>query len=354
MLIISFLAAALICIVVPILVGDLLLPGAGINNRYIMGMFGSLAIAQLLFLPFVYYQHNYTPYFWAFVVLIGGLCLFSIIKNHSHYLTGIVSCFSPVRIKENINIWMIMAVCIIGLQVVRVAIGHFFVYADNSLYIPSINDLLETDKDAYLFYQTGEPGFRETDRKYLFTTYFPYLASVCKLSGIHPAILVQTILPIILTIVSYALVWDYGFFLFKERKAAWIFVFFFGVLVETIGGYDHTYANSVITGIYFGKKIVFTILLPFLLLFIAKRTSLLEDDAVALGKTDVLRLFLMMLGICAPSLMGTGLAPIVLFCIGIVLVIRTRSALPMLQMIIGMIPTIVMLLVVINYLFFRT
>lgn len=349
----SFVFASIICVVVPLLVGDLLLPGVSFNNRYIMGIFGTLAIAQILFLPFVYYQHNYTPYFYVFMFLVGGLCVCSIIKNHNHYLSDLTSFISPVRIRENISIWMILAVLIIGLQVVRVSFGHFFVYADNALYIPIINDLIETDKDAYLFYQTGVPGYIETDRKYLFTTYFPYLASVCKLSGIHPAILVQTILPVILTIVSYGLVWDYGYILLKNKKTAWIFVFFFSVLVETIGGYDHTYANSVITGIYFGKKIVFTLLLPFLLLFIAKRTLLLEDKAVVLGKTDVFRLFLMMVGICAPSLMGTGLAPIVLFCIGLVLVIRTKSALPMIQMAIGMIPAIVMLLMVIKYLYFR-
>lgn len=246
-----------------------------------------------------------------------------------------------------------MASVIICIQVLRVAFGHFFVYADNATYIPIINDILETDLDAYLYFKTGEPGFREGSIKYLFTTYFPYLATICKISGVHPAILVQTILPVILTIVSYALAWHYGFLLFKEKKSAWVFVFFFSVLVETIGGYDYTYANHVVSGIYFGKKIVFTILLPYILLFIAERTSLLEDNTVILCKTDVLRLFVMMIGICAPSLMGTGLAPIVLLCIGIVLMVRQKSLVPMLQMIIGMAPAIVMLLMVVYYLYFK-
>lgn len=345
--------ALIICTVVPLVIGDLVLPDSSFCNRYILGIFSTLAVAQVLYLPFIYYQHSYTVYFWIYVVLVSGLCVFSVIKNHSHYKKDLTSILSLNKFKENLCIWSIVALIIIGIQVLRVAFGHFFVYADNATYIPIINDILETDLDAYLYFKTGEPGFREGNIKYLFTTYFPYLATICKISGVHPAILVQTILPVILTIVSYALVWQYGFLLFKEKKSSWVFVFFFSVLVETIGGYDYTYANHVISGIYFGKKIVFTILLPYILLFIAERTSLLEDKTVVLSKADVIRVFIMMVGICAPSLMGTGLAPIVLFCMGIVLMIRKKSLVPMLQMVISMVPTIVMLLMVVHYLYFK-
>ena len=353
MLVLEIIIATVICIVVPPLIGDLLLPSEVAAKRYIMGIFGTLALAQLLFLPFIIHQHHFTPYFLVFISLIAGLCIYAVIKNNKRYGSEWTAFFSFKWLKDHISIWMIVALVVIGTQVVRVTFGHFFVYADNSTYIPIINDLIETDKDAYLFIKTGEPGFVETDRKYLFTTYFPYLASICKLSGVHPAVLVQTILPPILTIVSYMLVWQYGYFLFKDKKAAWIFTLFFSILIETIGGYDYTYANHVLTGIYFGKKIVFTILLPSILLFLGEKTSILEDNVSLLSRTDVFRLAVMMLGTSAPSLMGTGLAPIVLFCMGIVLVIRKKSIKPMFQMMVGMVPAIVMLFMVIYYLYFK-
>ena len=350
---IQFVVASLICTIIPFLVGDLLIPNESFGKQFIMGIFATLALAQLIFLPFIIFQHSFTPYYIAFVLIVCGMCVVSAIKRHSLYTDRLRKLGN---IKENIgeiNCWMICSIVLIGFQIIRVAAGHFFVYADNVLYIPVINDILETDKDYYLDYRYGIPGSIETNIKYLFTSYFPYLASICKISNLHPAILVQTILPVILTLVTYNLAWQYGLLLFKEKRASWMFVFFFGVLVETIGGYDYTYANHVVAGIYFGKKVVFTILLPFLMLFIAERSSLLEKETRTLNKSEVFLLLIMMIGICAPSLMGTGLAPIVLFAMGGVLSVRNKSLRPLAQMGIAMIPSIVFLLLVVAYLYIK-
>ncbi len=224
-----------------------------------------------------------------------------------------------------------------------------FVYADNARYIPIINDIIETDLDYYLDFINGIPGNREKNIKYLVTTYFPYLASVCKVSGVHPAILVQTILPVVLTVVLYMLVWNYGVLLFKDKKQSWIMVFFFAVLVETMSGYLLTHANHVVVDIYFGKKIVFTLFLPYIMLFVAENTSLLEDEVKCLNKWDLMRLMVLVLGTSAVSLMGTGLTPIVLLSIGIILSLRKKSIIPIVQMMIGMSPSLIVLIMAIPY-----
>ena len=351
-MILSIIIAAIICIVVPLFVGDLLSPTMPIGNRYILGIFGTLAVSQVLFIPFIVYQLRFTPFFIIYVLIIMVLCIVSIIINNKRYLQDIRLFFN---IKDNwgsLNLWMLLALLLIGMQIVRVAIGQFFVYADNVRYIPAINDILETDLYYSMDYKWGVSGIKETDVKYIYTTYFPYLASICKISGLHPAILVQTVLPIILTLSLYNLVWHYGLFLFRNKQSSWIFVFFFSLLIETIGGYDYTYANHVVSGIYFGKKIVFTILLPFILLFIAERTSLLEDEVVLIKKHDIFLLLIMMTGVCAPSLMGTGLAPIILFSVGMVLSFRKKSMIPLILMGIAMIPSMVSLIMVIIHQFF--
>ncbi len=353
MIIIEFVIAAFICVGVPILIGDLMLPNEALGKQYIIGLFTTLAISQLLFLPFINCQHRFTPYYIIYVVIVGGLCIYALIRNYRGYKTKIRALFITNSFKDHFGIWLILALLIVGFQVGRAAFGHFFVYADNAHYIPVINDLIESDLDYYYDYKYALGGGREYDSKYLFTSYFPYLASICKASGLHPAVLVQTLLPVTLTISLYNLVWHYGFLLLGDKKYSWTFVFFFAVLIETISGYDFTFANHALSGIYFGKKIVFTILLPYILLFIAEKTSLLNNEVNLLKKVDVFRLFVMMLGICAPSLMGTGLAPISLFSIGIVLSIRKKSLRPMMQMIICMIPAIVMLFLVVRYMFFR-
>lgn len=348
----QFILAFLICTMVPLLIGDLLLPQEAFGKQYIMGIFCTLAVSQVLFLPFVLCQHHFTPYYYVYVAIIGGLCILSIVKRHGQYLEKIRLFLD---IKGNIgdfNLWMFCAILLIGMQVARAAFGHFFVYADNAHYIPVVNDLLESDMDSYLDSITAVPGAKETDVKYLFTTYFPYLASICKFSGLHVAILAQTLLPIILTITLYNLVWHYGLFLFRDKRTTWMFVMFFSVLVETIGGYDFTFANHAISGIYFGKKIVFTLLLPYMMLFIAEKTLLLEDSVKLLKRNEVFLLFIMMIGVCAPSLMGTGLAPIVIFVLGIVLSIRKKTLIPIAQLGISMIPSIVYLLMVVMHMYF--
>ena len=248
---------------------------------------------------------------------------------------------------------MVLAILLISFQVIRCVWGHFFVYADDARYIPMLNDLVETDSYSCLFWQDGSAGYVEADRKYIFTTFFPYLATICRLSGLHPSILVQTVLPVFLTIALYGMVWNYGMLLFKEKKQSWMFVLFFAVLVETMSGYLLTHANHIIVAIYYGKKIVFTIFLPFIMLLIAEKTSMLEDKVNNLSKIDVFRLFVMMLGTCAPSLMGTGLAPLVFFSMGATLCLRKKSIVPMFQMIIGMLPAITVLIMVVYYLYIK-
>lgn len=353
-MILELIVAFSICVFVPILVGDLMLPKDSLGKQYIVGVLGTLAISQVLFIPFIVNQHHFTPYFVVYVLLVGGLCAFSVVKRHSLYKERLHSLFD---VKDNIgtiNIWMICAILLIGIQVVRVGVGHFFVYADNAHYIPVINDLIETDLDCYLEYKSGTPGAIEYNVKYLYTTYFPYLASICKVSGLHPAVLVQTVLPIILTISFYNLVWHYGLVLLKDKKSAWMFLLFFVVLVETIGGYDDTFANHAVAGIYFGKKIVFTILLPYIMLFIAEKTSLLEDEVNNLSSKYTLLLIVMIIGVCAPSLMGTGLAPITLFALGVVLSVRKKSLIPFAQMILAMLPSVVFLLMVVYHMYFKS
>jgi hypothetical protein len=352
-IVLQFILAFLICTVVPVLVGDLMLPQDAIGKQYITGVLGTLAVSQIIYLPVVLFQQHFTPFFIVYVLIIAGLCILSVVKRHKHYRER---CRDLLNIKENlgrINFWMICAILLVGFQTIRVAIGHFFVYADNARYIPIINDLIETDLDYYLDFIKGVPGAKETDIKYLFTTYFPYLASISKISGLHPAILVQTLLPIILTVTTYVLVWHYGLLLFKDKQSSWMFVLFFGILAETIGGYDNTHANSLVSAIYFGKKIVFLILLPYILLFIAEKAALLEDNVNQLSIKDILLLVIMVLGICAPSLMGTGLTPIALFALGVVLAIRRRSLKPLGHMGIAMIPSIIFLSMVVIHLYFR-
>lgn len=352
-MLLQLLIAILICIFVPVLIGDLLLPNEAMGKQIIMGVLTTLAISQVVFLPFIYYQHNYTPYYYAYILIIGGLCILSVFKRYKHYPETFRALMNAKEIIGELNLWMILAILLIGVQVARVVIGHFFVYADNSMYIPIINDLIETDKEYFYDHIMGRPGARETNIKYLFTTYFPYLASISKLSGLHPAVLVQTVLPAYFTIITYNLVWHFGLLLFNDKRTSWMFVLFYGFLAETIGGYDHTQANSVVSGIYFGKKIVFLILIPYIMLYIAERSALLEDNVKRLNTKDIFLLFVMVTGTCAPSLMGTGLAPIVLFLLGIVLSVRRKSMISFFQLLIPTIPSIVYLSMVVSYLYFR-
>lgn len=352
MLVLEVIIATVVCLGVPLLVGEMLLHGEAIGKCYIMGMFVTLAIAQIVYFPLVYFRHqHYTPYYWVYITVVGLLCVYSIFKYHKEYLRRFRHLLSVKKRIGDYNLWMILSILIIVIQIIRGVLGRFFVYADDVLYIPVINDMLETDVYSFLSWKDGYVGFVETDRKYLFTTYFPYLATICKLSGLHPAILVQTVFPSIMTIVIYSLVWCYGMMLFDDRKKSWVFVFFFAFLIETMSGYLLTFANHVIVSNYYGKKLVFTILLPFILLYIAEKTLLVENNVSSLKRKDVLMLIVMDLGICAPSLMGTGLAPVLLFAMGVVLCVRKKSIIPMRQVLIAMIPSIVMISAVAIYLY---
>ena len=134
--------AAIICIVVPFLIGDLLLHDAPLGKRYIMGIMVSLAIAQIIFLPVARFQQKFTVYYIIYISIIAVICAFSVIRNHKDYRKDMMSTINLSKIKEQLSIWMILSIILIGYQVLRTTCGSFFVYADNVRYIPYTNDLL--------------------------------------------------------------------------------------------------------------------------------------------------------------------------------------------------------------------
>ncbi len=352
MIIIELLLSIVVILVVPFLVGDLVLPhNEAITKRYIIGFITTLAISQIVYFPLVCFnQWRYSPFYYAYLTVIGILCTISVYKLFKNSSIK-VSCILTINRLCSFNIWKLLSCVLIGVQIVRGLIGRFYVYADDAHYIPWMNDMIETDRYNNVYYVNGIVNYHETDIKVMLSTYFPYLDSISKFSGLHPSILVQTILPVFFMITIYVLVWHYGLLLFKSIRNSWIFVFVFAVLIETTSGYLLTFSNHVIVANYYGKKIVFTIIIPYLLLFIAERTALLEERVHLLEKKDVIRLFIISLGACAPSLMGTGLVPIVLFSIGIVLSFRQKSIVPMGQMVIAMIPSITVLFMAFLYLY---
>ena len=119
--------AFLICIVIPILMGDLFIPHEALFSRFIMGILATLAVSQVLFLPFIIYQHHFTPYYLAYVLIIGVLCVISVVKRHKSYYQRLISVLNVKAIIGEINIWMVLSIVLIGIQVIRVAVGHFFV-----------------------------------------------------------------------------------------------------------------------------------------------------------------------------------------------------------------------------------
>ncbi|RDU22090.1 DUF6077 domain-containing protein [Anaerosacchariphilus polymeriproducens] len=306
---ISILILLLLLVICPVLIGTLVIrflksDKESILLAYVSGLIGMLMMFQIIALPiiFLHWKFHVLAYAWGIAVsaLSGISVLVGIINGQ------FVSIFhETIRQMKKMDFRIIIAIGLILMQMGFV--GYFqHIDDDDATYIGTAVTTWSTDTMYKYSHNTGKE-FGGYPARHMLAPFPIFIASVAKLSQMHPTILAHTFLPMILIGFTYCVFFLIGKEIWKNDWSK-IGIFMLFVCALNLFGYQSVYTTStfLLVRIWQGKAVLANVILPLLLcLFIRivkQKESLMEWFLI----------FNTMVAATLVSSMGVVLAPVVL------------------------------------------
>ena len=182
---------------------------------------------------------------------------------------------------------------------------------------------------------TGELITWKSQADYIFAPWPVMCATFSQLVGIHPTILMHSILPSILLLLAYTVYWILGTDLFLQTpEKITTFLFFYSIL-NIWGGFSvRSPAMFLLLRVWQGKAIMAAALLP--LLFFTTCNYLRNNNI----KTYIL-LFINNMAILLVSSMGVALSGLIILCFSVAEYISNRSFKAVAKLLCSLIPNLI-------------
>lgn len=278
-----------------------------ILERFIWGLIGTMALFQLIALPFMYYETSFTPLYIlsvSFIVLV--ICLYIVFcvqkKIKNNFKKELLVLYEQ-RTKTKILLW-IGTIGLIALQIFSIL---YFQRPDpdDAYYLAQTNTVLETNYLMNIEPTTGIDAFEQM-AAYKLVGHEVLLAVIAKLFRANVAFLCHMIFPIFMIPIHYAIVYELAKVITYKYKEIFVLL---SVFVNLFACFSGASAGAFLSyRIWQGKAILVSILLPILLLEFWK---IYERKKVS--KWSVFTLILILwAGFCATSV-GLYLIPIAYF-----------------------------------------
>lgn len=320
-MIISGVLTVIVFLIVPVLIG--MLANAFRRKKhfsialFLISGYGVLfAFFELLVLPFIYLKLSFTLMVWVYSIPVALLSLFSLYLHRRILIEKL--CGIP-KVLKGLPWCAYLAAALILLQTLTAAVG-MHVDDDDAFYVATATTTVETDTifqyDAY----TGLP-YEELPSRYVLSPFPVWNAMMSTLTGLHPAIVAHTVMPVFYIPLAYAALFLLAFWLFeKNRVNAWLMIFF-AALIQIFSFYSiYTGGTFLLVRVWQGKSFLANILIPAIFYFCIRTMNQRKTE-----RTDWLLLAAMMGASCMVSSMGIMLAPIEVGVMGIVMYLMHRK-----------------------------
>ena len=166
--------------------------------------------------------------------------------------------------------WIIFPLSIIAFQIFRSVLRMNSVYSDDDTYMPVILDMLKTDKILETNAITGELHnyYTYNNPKLLLSAWLQFLAFLSSVSGLHPLILVKTVLPSVFICWHYLIIWKLTFYLSRDYGRRIGMLFFYALLMEFGSPSLNTdFSYYLFTWNWYGKSVLQFFAIPIVILF---------------------------------------------------------------------------------------
>jgi len=263
----------LVCFIVPELLGVIV---CGVTKNwerpffcYISGFVTMLAMAYVLYLPIGFTGRSFHRYVQICGIAFAVWSLVGLIVFHKPYAkmlkASVTGCVSYIKKHP-------MILAFIGLlvfQLVRLVLYTQIHYSDDDSYITIVGDIMHSD----IFYRTdmttGRPlsGLTIMNPKFRFTGWLAFHALLSELVGVHPLILVKTLLPVAIILLHYMVVIDLYRSLGRgDGEGLPYFLFIYVLLMEFAWGTVYTsWSYYFLTWVWYGKSFLQFVVLPLIL-----------------------------------------------------------------------------------------
>ncbi len=300
---------------------------------WLLGSFFSWALFQLVCVPLIFMRQKLSLAIILWLSLLLLLTLFFLfLKNRKKDLqqekTAFLSLKNPVVSLKKLGSFeklCLLLLLLAGILIIGFQCYHYIFMmhtdADDSRFVASAVDAVRLDYMLLATPATGEYTVIYQDiLKDAVSPWMMYLAALCKLFFIHPAIAAHTILPSYFLLMGYAIYFLIGLELNEHNYLkALFFVDFAALILLFYGGSSHTMGSVILVRIWQGKAILAAIMIPF---FLAYFIRIYQDMN---NRRQLWGLLLLDLSACLLSGMGIFFAGFLIGGLGLTEMLMSRK-----------------------------
>ncbi len=229
---------------------------------FLCGMFVSIGMFQVCFVPFLLFYNQFTPFVWVIgTILLASSCACICVERK--YAVEVIGEWKQLSIRKPKSLipWII-TFGLIGIQLYYTAF-YQFLDGDDAYYLPISLATQWLEKMYFYLPYTGYTT--EFDIRHAFSgapIYVGFLARVCMT---HSAIIYRVILPILLVIVMYIIYTKIARELYEDKpENVPIFVGVIALLYLFGNTSIYTQATFALTRTAQGKAVISNIVIPFI------------------------------------------------------------------------------------------
>ena len=246
---------------------------------WLLGTLFSWALFQLVSVPLIFLRQKLSLaiILWLSLLLLLSLFFFLSAKKQKRnplQLNKSIKAKKAVSSNMTKEHGLFEKLCLLLLLLAGILIIGFQCYhyifmmhtdADDSRFVASAVDAVRRDYMLLATPATGEfTAIYQDILKDAVSPWMMYIAALCKLFSIHPAIAAHTILPSYFLLMGYAIYFLIGLQLNKQSYLkALFFVDLAALILLFYGGSSHSMGSVILVRIWQGKAILAAILIPF-------------------------------------------------------------------------------------------
>lgn len=286
MLIFKIVLLVLCSLIASIPLGSIVFRLAGVKNEsvasmYVTGIISGMAIYEViyLFLVFRYESLSKTTFIWGAIMLlfiVAGIVTEIVYgrKNKSKSLYGRLQSYF-----EDIRIHHVIAVCICAAYIIFTLV-YQREYTDDSLFVGMASTAYSTDTLIRFSPFTGKQIELSYVAKYILSGYHAYMASVSRIFGMQPVVMMHNALPVIIIVMHYIICYKLARIILRNRKYADYAIIFLTVinLFSMYNKFELTTSAWLFTGPWYGKSIIGNVIIPALWYYLIR---IMDEDSNA-------------------------------------------------------------------------
>ena len=239
---------------------------------------------------------------------------------------------------SEVGVYGYFSMAIIGIQMLRSSIFQPWEYRDTKTYTAIVNDAATNGIIYGTFEEFGSLNYSISDAgvKMIFTPWYMFEAWICRFCGIRGTLLTERVLPPILILIAYVVLYMIAKNFYADNNKCAIFLLISCCLIENLQVLQDQ-AGIMLVWPAWGKNIPVILMCPLLYLTYTSMQHMKQQE----WRRALIELFVISFAACGTTAASVMVIPIMLGILAMVFCYETKTLRPLVATIIGIVPPIV-------------